>query len=117
MRIGKTAACALLSLLLILPLLLASCGGDKNPIIGLVASYRGEDVTSTDHEFTKDEFFVVASYDDGTFEQDVKDYEFEVTGLQEGYYNIRFTYKGFTTEAYVRCNVAVYPSQLGEGGN
>ncbi|MBQ3708533.1 MAG: hypothetical protein II889_11590 [Clostridia bacterium] len=114
MRIKKTAALALL-LALTLCLCLSSC--HKNPVIGLVAAYMGEDATTTDYTFTKDDFYVVASYEDGTFEQGVKDYEFEVVGLDEGYYILNFTYKGFTSESYVKCHVAVYPSEMGEGGN
>lgn len=105
--IGKILAVVLV--LAVLASALSACG---NPVIGLMAAYTGPDVTTTDHEFTKDEFYVVASYEDGTFEEGVDDYEFEVKGLEEGYYILSFTYKGCTNEAYVKCNVAVYPSDL-----
>ena len=116
MRTGKILSRILVPALLLAVLtLFAACTDDSNPIIGLMAAYTGPDVTTTDHEFTKDEFFVVVSYEDGTFDQGIKDYEFEVTGLEQGYYILTFTYKGFVTEAYVKCNVAVYPSDLGGG--
>ena len=114
MRTGsRTASALILSLLLLLAAALPSC--KENPVIGLIAAFKGASVTSTEHEFTKDEFYVVASYEDGTFEQDVTDYEFEVVGLAAGYYTIRFTYKGYSTETYVQCSVPVYPSDI-EGG-
>ena len=105
----------LLSLLLAFLLLfsacvsLSSCGGDKKTPIGLVVVYNGPDVTVTDKEFSANEFLVLASYEDGTDEY-VTDFEFEKTGLTQGYYIFTFTCRGYETEAYVRCQVPIYPS-------
>ena len=102
-----------LSLLLALLLLCAFClclTSCKKKPIGLIVVYMGPDVTVTDKEFSADEFLVMANYDDGTDEY-VRDFEFEKTGLQEGYYVLKFSCRGFETEAYVKCNVPVFPSE------
>ena len=117
MNIGKTGkiriAALLLAAVLLLPVLV-SCGDGKE-VISVVAAYIGPEVTTTDRVFTKDDFYVVASYADGTFEDPVpaKKYEFEMTGMEEGYYIFNFTYRGFTQEAFVKCNVPIYPSEMG----
>ena len=41
-----------------------SCGVPK--LIGIVPAYMGPDVTDTNHEFSSEDFYVIASYDDGT---------------------------------------------------
>lgn len=113
----KTLSALVLSLLLLFTAALSSCGGvdDENPVVGLTAAFLGGDVTTTDHEFTKDEFYIVASYEDGTFEEGITDYELEVKGLMSGYYVLDFTYKGYTHETYIRCNIPIYPSDFKDG--
>jgi len=108
-----TRAAALLTALILLLLpVTASCGKEKaKEPIGLVVVYTGPDVTDTRHTFTNDDFSVLASYEDGSDEY-VHDYTFEVTGLEAGYYILNFTYNGYETEAYVRCQVPIYPSDL-----
>ncbi|GEM_PF-1296863 len=115
-RILTRAAALLAALLLILAF--PSCGKDKEESahkgetpIGLIVVYNGPEVTDTRHVFSPDEFSVLASYEDGTDEY-IHDYEFEQVGLDRGFYILRVAYNGYETEAYVRCNVAIYPSQL-----
>lgn len=90
-------------------LLLASCGKDKEVPLGIIPVYIGPDVYTTDHEFKKEDFQLIASYADGRDEYP-EDFEFEMTGLESGYYCFMFYYRGLETEGYVRCNVPVYPS-------
>ena len=102
----------MLALILMLLPFAVSCGKEKvKEPIGLIVVYTGPDVTDTRHTFTNDDFSVLASYEDGTDEY-VHDYTFEVTGLEAGYYVLNFTYNGCETEAYVRCHVPIYPSDL-----
>ena len=90
----------------------ASCGKDDEEVpVGLVVIYLGPDVTTTDHVFTHGDFSVLASYADGHDEYP-DDFEFEQTGLEAGYYVFTFKCRGAETEAYVRCNVPVFPSDL-----
>ena len=106
------AGLLILALLLSLPVLFSSCGKDKKETpLGLVVVYMGEDVYETDHVFSPDDFTVLASYADGRDEY-VHDFEFEQTGLEQGFYIFRIAYCGCETEAYVRCSVPVYPSDL-----
>ena len=99
-------------LILLSATLAVSCGKDKGKEpIGLIVVYTGPDVYDTQHVFSADEFTVLASYEDGTDEY-VHDFEFEQTGLEQGYYIFHVAYNGCETEAYVRCDVPIYPSQL-----
>ena len=110
----KNARIAVLLLAALLCLTaLVSC--DDREVISVVAAYVGPEVTTTDRVFTKDDFYVVASYADGTYENPIqpKDYEFELVGMEDGYYIFNFTFRGFTQEAFVKCDVAIYPSEMG----
>lgn len=101
----------ILSALLLTVMLLAcvSCGGPE--ALGIVPSYMGPPITVTDYEFTKDDFLVIASFDDGT-DKTIDDYEFELVGLQEGYYILEFTYQDVGNPLYIKCEVPVYPSDI-----
>ena len=103
----------LLTLAALLSLLaLSSCGKDKKEEpLGLVVVYMGPAVTDTTHVFSADEFSVLASYADGTDEY-VSDFEFEQVGLEQGYYIFRVAYNGCETEAYVHCDVPIFPSDI-----
>ena len=108
-------AAAFLAALLLLPAF-PSCVKDKEnhrgeTPIGLIVMYNGPEVTDTRHVFSPDEFSVLASYEDGTDEY-VDGFELEQVGLDRGYYILRVSYNGYETEAYVRCHVAIYPSEL-----
>ncbi len=94
--------CAILSLLL-----LASCGGPK--LLSIIPAYAGSGVTSTHHEFTKGDFYVLATYADGTDKQ-VTDFEFEVQGMDAGYYIIEITYEDMDNMCYVPIEMDFYPS-------
>lgn len=96
-----TLAAALLSFALV------SCGGPK--IVSLVPVYKGAEVTDTHHEFTKDDFDVYLTYDDGA-QLLADDFTLEVKGMKAGYYILEVTVKDFSEEAYVPINVNVYPS-------
>ncbi len=96
----------ILSLLATL-LVLASCGGPR--LVSVIPVYVGAPVTDTFHEFKKEEFYVLASYEDGTDEQ-VTDFEFEVEGMDRGYYIIRISYMGQENPCYVSINACIYPS-------
>ena len=102
-----SAAAVLLSVLV----LLTSCGGPK--LIGIIPAFNGPAIYDTTHEFTKDEFFIYASYDDGTDRRLENDeFEFEVQGLKDGYYLIEITSGDETQMCYVECEVPVYPSDM-----
>ena len=112
----SSALRAAVSLLLALTFLVlpfaVSCGKEKpKEPVGLIVVYTGPDVYDTVHTFTKDDFSVLASYEDGTDEY-VHDYTFEMTGLDAGFYLFKFAYNGYETEAYVRCHVPIYPSEM-----
>ena len=106
---------ALVLALLCLALTVVSCGdktddeNDPNKPIGIMPTYIGESVTSTYHEFAKEDFNVLVAYADGT-DETVTDYDFEVLEMSNGYFIIEFTYRGVSNKCYVPCNVAVYPS-------
>lgn len=102
-RIVKTIAAALCLLTL------ASCGGPE--LLSIMPVYVGGTVDSTHYEFTKDDFYVLANYDDGV-DKEITDYEFEVKGMEEGYYVIYFEFKGVDNEAYVPIEVDIYPSDF-----
>ena len=111
-RRARSLVSLLLALTLLALLSAASCGKDKQKTpIGLIVVYTGPDIYDTVHTFTKDDFSVLASYEDGTDEY-VDDYTFEQKGLDAGFYLFDFEYNGYTTEAYVRCHVPIYPSEL-----
>ncbi len=113
----KTTALALLfALLFTLGALLCSCGDDKDEdLLGLAVAYVGPEITSAEHEFTPDEFYVVAAYPnnvDKTLES--RDFKVELEDLDKGFFIVKITYRGHEQYAHVRCNVPVYPSELGE---
>ena len=76
-RNGRIRLAAILLLFLLLSVSLVSCTEDEptRTCIGIVPAYRGDTITDTHHEFTKDEFSVYATFDDGT-DGEVEDYEF-----------------------------------------
>ena len=96
-------------------LVLASCGKEKEVTIGLIPVYIGPDVYTTDHEFHIEDFQLIASYADGRDEYP-DDFEFEMTGLESGYYCFLFSYGGLETEGFVRCKVPVFPSDSAGSG-
>ena len=77
--------------------------------IGIVPAYRGGDITDTRHEFTKEEFFVFATFDDGS-EGEVEDYELTMDGMKDGYFRLTFTYQGVSNGCLIPCKAPVYPS-------
>ncbi len=97
-------------LLIILMMVVSSCssGGEKK-ILEVTPIYMGEDITTTDHVFTEDDFMVSVSYTDGT-DEFAHGYDIEVTGMKDGYYFVKITYKGVSNTAYVPCNVDVWPT-------
>ena len=97
---------ALVLVLVSLTLGLAACGKE---VLSLTPAYRGEEVTELDHEFKKEDFYVYATFTDGT-DGEVTDFEMKVKGMDAGYYILEFTYNGFTEEGYVKCNLPIYPS-------
>ncbi len=96
----------IICVLAVLMLLLVSCGKE---IVSVVPLYTGEEVTDTHHEFKNEDFYVMATYDDGSMEQ-VTDFEIEILGMEGGYYYLQFTVDGFVEETYVPINAKVYPS-------
>jgi len=96
----------ILSLLVAL-LALASCGGPK--LVSIIPVYVGAPVTDTFHEFKKEDFYVLASYEDGTDEQ-VTDFTFEVVGMERGYYIIHVAYKDKANPCSVAIHACIYPS-------
>ncbi len=104
----KKFLCSVLAVLM-LTLALASCD-DGREVLGIFPSYKGGPVTTTDYEFTKDDFFVLANYADG--DESIDDYEFYIEGMADGYYIIQFTYKDVSNPLYVKCEVPIYPSDM-----
>ena len=98
--------CAILALFT-----LTSC---RKKVIGIVPAYIGETVTDTHHEFKNEDFYIIASYDDGTDER-VTDFEIEYVGMERGYYILNITYKGFSNPCYVHMELNVYPSDMSDG--
>ncbi len=98
----KKLICALAAVML----LLVSCGPE---ILGVAPVYRGEEVTDTHHEFKKEDFYVLVTYEGGVQKQ-AEDFEIEVLGMQDGYYLLQFTVDGFVEETVVPINAKVYPS-------
>ena len=109
MKIKRIAV--LLCAVLILTLTLAACDKGGKNVIGIIPAYMGGDITVTDYEFTKDDFFVLANYEDGT-DASVTDYTIASVKLDQGYYVIRIEYEGVGNNCYVKCRVPVYPSDF-----
>ena len=94
--------------LLLLVLTLTACGEEP---IGLIAAYTGEEVTTTDHVFTTDDFYVIASFENSADKTlSSKDFTIEQEGMDHGYFIIKVKYKGYEDYTYVHCAVPVYPS-------
>ena len=106
----KKILCAVL-VLVTLTLCLASCG-DNREVLGILPSYMGLPITTTDYEFTKDDFYVLANYADG--DESIDDYEFYLQGMENGYFVLHFSYKDVTNLLYVKCEVPIYPSDMKE---
>ena len=109
----KITAALLLLTVLLAALALSSCGGEDKDILGLIVAYKGGPVTTTDHVFTPDEFYVIATYPnnvDKTLES--TDFTVENAGMQQGYYIIKVIYRGFEEETYVKCEIPIYPSDF-----
>jgi len=85
---------------------------NDEPIEGLLAIqpiYIGEELSDTNHKFTKDEFTVTAVYT-GDRSEEITDYTFELLFMDEGYYVVEFSYGGETNNCYIPCNVDFYPT-------
>lgn len=104
----KKTFCVLLAAVMLL--CFVSCD-DGREVWGILPSYTGLPVTTTDREFTKEDFMVMANYADGT-DEFIDDYEFEVVGFEEGYYVIQFTYKDVSNPLYIKCEIPIYPSDM-----
>ncbi len=105
---------ALLCAGILLILALASCGNNTNAgksVIGILPAFTGNDITVTDYEFTKDDFYVMVTYADGT-NGSTKDYTIENVTLEQGYYTVRIEYEGVGNNCYVKCHVPIYPSDF-----
>ncbi len=109
----------IMSLFLLLALscavLLTGCGGkEKLPAEEMLLfqpMYIGEDVTDTDHVFTKEDFLVTALYtEDRTVE--ITDFDFEVKGLKDGKYTIVIEYDGVEQYLFVDLVMPIYPSEM-----
>ena len=105
--IGRTAALILAAVTIALAMV--SCGAEP---LGMYPVYTGEEVTSTDHEFTNDDFYVIVAFDDGT-DRAVDDFEIGEITMKGGEYIIEIIYEDVTYPVFVPINVAVYPSELG----
>jgi len=103
----KKLLCAVL-VLVTLTLCWTSCGGEE--VLGILPSYTGLPVTTTDYEFTKEDFYVLANY--ANRDEAIEDYEFHVDSMKDGYFILHFSYKGVTNLLYVKCEVPIYPSDM-----
>ncbi len=95
-------------------LALSSCGGPE--LLSIMPVYIGDTVTSTHHEFSKEDFYVLALYDDSRDVQ-VTDFEFEVEGMDAGYYIVNIIYKDKDNSVYVPIETKIYPSDFKENAN
>ena len=108
MAMMKKIAAGLAGLLLAASLV--SCD-DGPEMIGLIPAYNGETPTTTTFEFKNEDFYVIASYSDGTDKTLAADeFKVEVVGMEEGYYILNITYDGMENECYVPMELAIYPS-------
>ena len=103
----RIIVCAFIALLM-----LSSCGGPE--LISIIPAYKGEPVTSTDHEFTKEDFYVLGTYTDGNDKQ-ITYFEFTVEKMSDGYYWIFITYEDQDNYCFVPINMDFYPSDAEEG--
>ena len=109
----KIIACLLAAVALLLAL--PSCGGVDKDLLGLVVAYQGPELKTTDHVFSPDEFYVIASYPNNVDKVlESRDFKVESAGMEQGYYIVKVIYRGFEQLAYVKCGVPVYPSELGQ---
>ena len=106
----KKIAC-LSAVIVLIALSVVSCGGPK--ALGMYPVYIGEEVTSTNHEFSHEDFYVIVAFDDGT-DKEVRDFEFGEIFREAGYYVVTIEYQDVTYPVYVPIHVAVYPSQMGD---
>ena len=88
--------------------ILVSCGPEA---LGMYPAYVGEEVTSTDHEFSNEDFYVIVAFDDGT-DRVVKDFEIGEIKREAGEYVIDIRYENVNYPVFVPINVAVYPSEM-----
>ena len=104
----KTILSISLVILLVISAALASCTGQpKRKLLEIQPFAKEESVSSTDYEFTKDDFEVTAIYDDGT-DEITTDYEFRVISLKNGYYTIEFTLEDQKNYCFVECSIDIY---------
>lgn len=100
-----------------LVLALGSCEKDTGrKAVSIVPSYSGAPVTVSDREFTKKDFMVIVSYEDGSTEF-IDDYDFELVGLDAGYYVLEFTYQDVSNPLYIKCEIPIYPSDFETGAS
>ena len=92
-------------------LMFASCGGPE--LLAIYPVYIGETVTSTHHEFEKEDFYVLASYNDGT-DKLVTNFDMEVEGMDAGYYLINIEFEDMDNPVYVPIEAKIYPSDFEE---
>jgi len=91
--------------------MLASCGGPE--LLSIYPVYVGEPVTSTHHTFSREDFMVIAAYTGG-IDETVDDFEFEVRGMDAGYYVIDITYEGLDNPVFVPIEAKIFPSDFKE---
>ena len=99
-----------LALLLTLGAVLTACGEEKKEVIGLMVAYMGGPVTTTEHEFTPEEFYVIATYADGSQETLSGGYTVELDHMESGYFVLKVSYMGYEDLAGVKCEIPIYPS-------
>ena len=97
--------------IVLIALSVVSCGGPK--ALGMYPVYIGEEVTSTNHEFSHDDFHVIVAFDDGS-DRDVHDFEIGEIVRDAGYYVVTIEYQEVSYPVYIPIHVAVYPSQMGD---
>ena len=105
----KKIICAAAAVLLLL-MSLVSCGPEA---LGMYPVYVGGEVTSLQHEFTKEDFVVIIAFDDGT-DREVDDFEFEIVKTEGGRFMIDIFYGDISYPVFVPINIPIYPSELGQ---
>ena len=112
MKYTKKIRLAALTLALVLALgaVLTACGEEKKEVIGLMIAYMGPSITTTEHEFTPEEFYVIATYADGSQETLSGGYTVTYDHMEAGYFVLKVSYMGYEDLTGVLCEIPIYPS-------
>ena len=104
---GAVAAVSLLALISCTKSEPGHVGEELEGLIAIQPEYVGEEVTSTDHEFKKEDFKLTAVFTENHSEE-VEDFAWEIKGMAQGVYLIDFYYYNADNELYVPVNMEFF---------